>query len=491
MNGSDETSPVIYVPVGVAFIIGIVLTISLSYFLSDYNKALEKYRFKEFVEPIHNSIQRELTNRIDVIRTMADLFEVQNSVSRDEFKRFASRTRKKRSPMKVMFWISVGDSLAFDTDQFGKKRTIQSVFTLSQSDTLTERLQREIRDPNVSNNLMEAIESDETEAVFLSDAETSRRGTRYVLVAKPIMYKQNLRGFIGAVFDFHTLLKPVLRRHSKSILGKFELFVHNPGLGRNQYVQYQLNKGETNIVSRFSKRVSFRELARRGRHYESVSATLADIELGLLFVSRSSFENFYRRWSDEILLTAGILLTLFICLYLYRQKHLQAKIAQMARQDDLTGLFNREYWKQRTQEELERFRRYDTSLCLILMDLDNFKKINDNWGHPAGDAVLEHVADLIDENIRDTDIPCRYGGEEFAVLCPETTYDECFQLAERIRNTIENRPVEHQADQITVTVSLGIAENGKETDSLSELLEVADEALYRAKEQGRNKTVRA
>ncbi len=168
------------------------------------------------------------------------------------------------------------------------------------------------------------------------------------------------------------------------------------------------------------------------------------------------------------------------------------KLKELAIRDGLTGLFNHRHFKEVLDRELARAVRYERTLSLIMLDVDNFKDYNDAHGHPAGDEVLKTLADIISIRLRVVDCPARYGGEEFAVLLPETDLDGGKTVADDIRAQVESYPFEGRESQPLgkVTVSLGVAEFNPDTSSkLSPLLERADEALYRAKNEGRNRVV--
>jgi diguanylate cyclase (GGDEF)-like protein len=164
----------------------------------------------------------------------------------------------------------------------------------------------------------------------------------------------------------------------------------------------------------------------------------------------------------------------------------------MAITDELTGLRNRRNLFQRLAEEADRSLRYAHTTCLILLDLDHFKKINDDHGHPAGDAVLRAVGDTLRQYCRHSDIAARYGGEEFALLLPETRPAEAAAVAEKLRAAIQARTITlENGVELHVTASFGVAcyQQGKE--GVTHLIEQADQALYRAKDKGRNRVERA
>jgi diguanylate cyclase (GGDEF)-like protein len=164
---------------------------------------------------------------------------------------------------------------------------------------------------------------------------------------------------------------------------------------------------------------------------------------------------------------------------------------QRASTDPLTGLPNRSAFDQRLAALSSYFDRYARPFALVTLDVDFFKKFNDTWGHEAGDRVLQHVSDLLKSTVRDVDLPARLGGEEFAVLLPETTLRQAMDAAERIRRTLESRTVNWQGRPLSVTASVGVSACPDCTATPSELLGLADAALYRAKESGRNRVAAA
>ena len=166
----------------------------------------------------------------------------------------------------------------------------------------------------------------------------------------------------------------------------------------------------------------------------------------------------------------------------------QDKMARMAARDTLTGLYNRRYFFEALEREMARSKRYKTDLALCMIDLDHFKRINDAYGHPAGDTVLSEVGKLLLRWARETDLPCRYGGEEFAVLLPETTAEGGRVACERLRRMVAEYSFEHEDLRLDLTISIGITHYAQATDeTASQIIKKADEALYRAKREGRNR----
>ncbi|MBA4384627.1 MAG: GGDEF domain-containing protein, partial [Anaerolinea sp.] len=164
------------------------------------------------------------------------------------------------------------------------------------------------------------------------------------------------------------------------------------------------------------------------------------------------------------------------------------EVQKLATTDPLTQLFNRRKFEETASKEFERSLRYNRPLCAIMIDLDQFKIVNDTYGHLAGDQALASLAALCKNNLRNIDILARYGGEEFIILLPETTLPEAMSTAERLRRECEITPIYSAHGQILITISLGLAELNKTCNTLEELIDRADQALYASKHAGRNKT---
>lgn len=171
-----------------------------------------------------------------------------------------------------------------------------------------------------------------------------------------------------------------------------------------------------------------------------------------------------------------------------------SEILKNATMDALTGLNNRRQFEKRLHEEYSIATRQNTPLCAMMIDIDFFKKFNDTYGHSVGDIVLKTTASTIKEQLREYDIPSRYGGEEFCILLPQTTTDEAKIVADRLRLAVENKQIEIKPEKntppknISVTISIGLAELDIK-DMAEDLYMKADSALYKAKENGRNRVV--
>jgi diguanylate cyclase (GGDEF)-like protein len=158
--------------------------------------------------------------------------------------------------------------------------------------------------------------------------------------------------------------------------------------------------------------------------------------------------------------------------------------------DQLTGVFNRRYLDDKLAGEIQRARRYGRKLSLLMIDLDRFKEINDTLGHKGGDAILIETAQLLRTHSREVDLVFRYGGDEFVILLPETPYEAALAKAENLRRETADRPFSNPLDPsrpVHVTLSIGVTAFTLDIKGAEELLHVADEALYTAKREGRNR----
>ena len=162
-----------------------------------------------------------------------------------------------------------------------------------------------------------------------------------------------------------------------------------------------------------------------------------------------------------------------------------------ALRDGLTKLFNKRYLMERLDSELKFAQRHETSLSLLMLDIDHFKKVNDTHGHLAGDAVLEKLAAQLMKAVRNEDVVARFGGEEFAIVLRAIGLDPATGMAERLRKLIEGTVVEVSGKQLRATVSIGVAGfPATPAKTVADLIEAADKALYRAKHAGRNRVMK-
>ncbi len=213
---------------------------------------------------------------------------------------------------------------------------------------------------------------------------------------------------------------------------------------------------------------------------DSLATDLVLAALGVAFAS-------LWRWNPYLLPTAVAPLLL-----IHRSLSVPA-LQEEARVDAKTGLFNARHFAAELREELARANRFDRPMSVIMADLDLLRDINNSYGHLAGDAVLNGIADVFRKQLRPYDVPARFGGEEFAILLPETAPETALEIAERIRRAVAEHlfEVETSSEPIRATVSLGVAGYPKDGSDPNELIHQADLAVYRAKLQGRNRVLGA
>jgi diguanylate cyclase (GGDEF)-like protein len=168
-------------------------------------------------------------------------------------------------------------------------------------------------------------------------------------------------------------------------------------------------------------------------------------------------------------------------------KKANEKLTLLATTDSLTNLLNRRHFLERSKQEIERALRLKHSGVVIMMDIDNFKEVNDTYGHAVGDEALRQVANISKRNLRECDLFGRMGGEEFAILAPDITRNEGLQLAERIRLSIKQTPIKIPSDSFNITVSIGITVITQDYNSIEQFLQLADKGLYQSKEHGKNR----
>jgi diguanylate cyclase (GGDEF)-like protein len=227
---------------------------------------------------------------------------------------------------------------------------------------------------------------------------------------------------------------------------------------------------------------------------------LKDLLWGFVGYERSSSELLFNPDEETVLGSAGLLLAnsvirydlnknLYLAVDKINTTTIKAEVLEkFAYTDALTGLYNRRHFMELAQTALEKAKRFNATCYAMILDLDFFKKVNDTYGHLAGDEVLKNASTVMKNTLRAYDLLCRYGGEEFVVLVSDTAKEDVLHLAERIRESIANTPCIHNFIKITCTVSTGVAASFPDC-TITSLIDMADKGLYQAKETGRNKVV--
>ena len=201
---------------------------------------------------------------------------------------------------------------------------------------------------------------------------------------------------------------------------------------------------------------------------------------GICFYARQEIDYSSFRYFDIMI---SELLAIFKMKYQYNEKEFMSVL------DGLTGLYNRRQFEIGIEQEFNRTRRHPSDFSLAILDIDFFKKVNDNYGHQYGDYVLKTVSELLKKSFRKTDLLYRYGGEELVIIMPETGIEGAIIPVQRLRRTVEDYNFEYNGVKTKVTVSIGLTMNYQNLNSTAEILKTADEALYRAKDEGRNRVI--
>jgi diguanylate cyclase (GGDEF)-like protein len=205
-------------------------------------------------------------------------------------------------------------------------------------------------------------------------------------------------------------------------------------------------------------------------------------EKGFFLISRNSPPQFSSEDKKFIETLAASMMTII------KNYQLYVKQVQLATTDGMTGLFNHRYFQEALGREISRSRRYGAPVSLLYMDIDHFKKFNDTYGHQIGDEVLKVVSRTIRRNLRDSDVPCRYGGEELVGILPDTDQKGALIAGEKIRKAIESLKFPVGGKNVKITISVGVSTYPLNAETKETLIEAADGALYVAKEGGRNQT---
>ncbi len=207
---------------------------------------------------------------------------------------------------------------------------------------------------------------------------------------------------------------------------------------------------------------------------------LRDQTLGVLFLQANNPDAYT---NDQIRLIETIANQASIAI---ENSQLFEKVQHMAITDNLTGAYNRHYFYAYGENEIARAQRYESNLSVVMFDIDHFKLVNDQFGHPVGDQTLVMVAQACAAVLRKADVLCRFGGEEFVIMLPETVLDKAVIAAERIRHAIAKKRLSTENGEVKVTVSIGVTEMRDKQANLQDLIAEADKALYQAKSEGRN-----
>ncbi len=200
----------------------------------------------------------------------------------------------------------------------------------------------------------------------------------------------------------------------------------------------------------------------------------------------------FNLWLDlvsPLMFATIVFIAMLMVKYLIKSKDFEQQY-KLATTDGLTGLYNHRYFQEQMANALEQAKRYETNFSLIIIDIDYFKKFNDNFGHQCGDRVLRSVAQTLRKNVRATDIVCRYGGEEMSIILPNIGHEDAVFTAQKLCKMVAEQEVATNSEKTTnVTISLGVSTYPQDAQTVQDMVRVADDRLYNAKENGRNQVV--
>jgi diguanylate cyclase (GGDEF)-like protein len=264
--------------------------------------------------------------------------------------------------------------------------------------------------------------------------------------------------------------------------------IHGIGLGR----RYSVFEGEM-TVGRDVKNGIVLDLDNVSRRHASITTRGKRSIVKDLGSTNGTYLN-GKEVAEEMTLRSGDYVKIGGCIFKFLsggdiESQYYEAIYQLTIVDGLTQVHNKRYLLEFLEREMGRCQRYGRALSLIMFDLDRFKKVNDKWGHPAGDAVLREVAGRVKQWIRKEECLARFGGEEFAIVVPESGPENARRFAEKVRRLIAEQPIEFEAKQIAVTISVGVADLTPEMMDPMDFLKIADTNLYKAKKAGRNQVV--
>ncbi len=278
---------------------------------------------------------------------------------------------------------------------------------------------------------------------------------------------------------------------------RFRLIAHNHGesemdglettIDESPFMTEALRRMEEVSESDFSKS-SYAPDEKRGKYTDDFALCLP-LKVGPQFLGVLNLNGNSQGFFDNLEFNFVSLIAEILAASLNNIRQLE-RLRKLAITDGLTSLLNHRVFHERLTSEFERSKRFNQPLSCVMVDIDYFKRINDTYGHPAGDTILKDIANRLKAHLRTVDVVARYGGEEFAMLLPQTNAEDAEIMAERIRVDVENKAFETEKGPLKVTVSMGICDTvAQNFQNRSELLSKTDEALYRAKSNGRNQIV--
>ncbi|MFA5976055.1 MAG: GGDEF domain-containing protein [Elusimicrobiota bacterium] len=346
-----------------------------------------------------------------------------------------------------------------------------------------------LRDLNDDGTCAEALRQRQ-QAMISLQREKESLAKRWIELQNQAALRQHLS---NAVHQLASLMDPVMVRQRlmefvRSTINQGTIHYFAGNAPRDLLDKWVMERKLSLLVTDISQDSRFK-LVRSTNEVRSVLAAPIVVERQMVGIIRlNGFEPGMFSVGDLRILEA---LSLLASLAL-ENLQLLARLQEGAIRDNLTGLYTHRFFEERLNEEILRAGRYHTEFCLLMMDIDHFKRYNDTYGHAAGDQVLVRVSQVLQQIARPVDLLARYGGEEFVLILPQTDLSQAREIAERIRQSIEGQSFQFGPEatmQEHVTISVGVSGFPQEATIASQLVRVADYRLYQAKEGGRNRVV--
>ncbi len=336
--------------------------------------------------------------------------------------------------------------------------------------------------PEISGGNLDAFMKDK---VVISNMVIDRFSKQYVLTL-PL----NVRGYMlyGSFLEKSLLMEIPLTDLKGLPIGRVILIKDVSVLYREVYILFVALAFYSLFMLSFLAVVLFRivsTIVNRIVFLKDITASIEKQDFTVLHILEKSKEG----WKDEVYELKHSIYNMALSLKsaFEELEKKKSELEQLAYYDPLTGLPNRRFFFDHANLILENSKRYGNPLTLLIIDIDHFKKINDTYGHEAGDLVLKSFADILRKSIRQSDLPARSGGEEFLILMPNTNLSQGKVVAERIRTKFQNSLIVYEGKEIRATLSGGLASYKEGVETVDDLTRMADKALYKAKELGRNR----
>jgi len=332
---------------------------------------------------------------------------------------------------------------------------------------------------------------------YLPGTDIETKDNRILVLRNPALITREISEYAkkDADFSFHiTSDKPLNPNNrpdewEKKAIGLFQA-------GSEEYYSKVQSNGETYyryIAPLYVEASCLACHSQQGYKVGEISGGIS-VRFNISGIEKALAESLWRDTAIFVFISLLLFLSFFSVIWFFQKNILRSekKITELANTDSLTGLYSRGFLMDIFEHKFEQSQRYNHPLSFIMIDLDHFKQVNDQYGHQVGDEALRKVANVLTANIRKSDLAARYGGEELAIVLIETEFNVACELAEKLREIISNIEIGVGNNTLNITASLGVSSINSDAseddiENVDQLIKVADDALYRAKHEGRNR----